>query len=225
MEVWSCAFQIYIYIYWIVFQVAGHDLTRHLIRLVTRQQNISPDDVSTTTVKMFKEIKEEYTYVALDFEHEILKKEHKSKSFRLPDGFSFNLGTECFRCREILFRPSFADIGSPGIHECCDLAIKQSGADNHWNFYTNILLAGGTTMCQGFDDRLEREMSVLGPPTSSPNVVAPHDRENSVWLGGSILTSLSTFQSQWVTRKEYEEYGSSIVQRKFRWRYEIHIFW
>ena len=45
-------------------------------------------------------------------------------------------------------------------------------------------------------------------------VVAPAERKFSVWIGGSILSSLSTFQSMWVSKAEYEEAGPSIVHRK-----------
>jgi actin-related protein len=36
----------------------------------------------------------------------------------------------------------------------------------------------------------------------------------SAWLGGSILASLTSFKAMWVTRREYEEHGKSIVYRK-----------
>ena len=36
----------------------------------------------------------------------------------------------------------------------------------------------------------------------------------SVWIGGSILASLSTFQQMWITKEEYDEAGPSIVHRK-----------
>ena len=35
-----------------------------------------------------------------------------------------------------------------------------------------------------------------------------------VWIGGSILASLSTFKSMWITKDEYDEAGPSIVHRK-----------
>ena len=36
----------------------------------------------------------------------------------------------------------------------------------------------------------------------------------SVWIGGSILASLSTFQQMWISKQEYDECGPSIVHRK-----------
>lgn len=40
------------------------------------------------------------------------------------------------------------------------------------------------------------------------------ERKSSSWLGGSILASLGTFHQLWVSRKEYEEFGDSIVHRR-----------
>lgn len=33
----------------------------------------------------------------------------------------------------------------------------------------------------------------------------------SVWLGGSILGSLPSFQKMWITRQEYDEYGGAAI--------------
>lgn len=45
-------------------------------------------------------------------------------------------------------------------------------------------------------------------------IVAPPERKYSVWIGGSILASLSTFQQMWISKAEYDEAGPSIVHRK-----------
>lgn len=37
---------------------------------------------------------------------------------------------------------------------------------------------------------------------------------NSAWLGGSVLTNLSTFNEMWISKEEYDEAGASIVLRK-----------
>merc|ERR1712076_332813 len=44
-------------------------------------------------------------------------------------------------------------------------------------------------------------------------IIAPPERKYSVWVGGSILSSLSTFQQMWITKQEYDECGPSIVHR------------
>jgi len=45
-------------------------------------------------------------------------------------------------------------------------------------------------------------------------IIAPPERKYSVWIGGSILSALGTFQSMWITKQEYEDAGPSIVHRK-----------
>merc|ERR1712060_664947 len=50
--------------------------------------------------------------------------------------------------------------------------------------------------------------------TMKIKVIAPPERKYSVWIGGSILASLSTFQQMWISKSEYDESGPSIVHRK-----------
>merc|ERR1712179_606549 len=45
-------------------------------------------------------------------------------------------------------------------------------------------------------------------------IIAPPERKYSVWIGGSILASLSPFQQMWISKQEYDECGPSIVHRK-----------
>ena len=69
-------------------------------------------------------------------------------------------------------------------------------------------------MFPGIADRLSKEVSALVPNTQKIKVIAPPERKYSVWIGGSILSSLSTFQQMWISRQEYDEAGESIVHRK-----------
>jgi actin-related protein len=61
---------------------------------------------------------------------------------------------------------------------------------------------------------MEKELKNLAPSTMKVKIIAPPERKYSVWIGGSILASLSTFQQMWISRQEYEESGPSIVHRK-----------
>ena len=76
------------------------------------------------------------------------------------------------------------------------------------------LYIGGTTMYAGIADRMQKEISALAPPTMKVKIIAPPERKYSVWIGGSILASLSTFHQMWITKQEYDESGPSIVHRK-----------
>ena len=92
----------------------------------------------------------------------------------------------------------------------CDVDIRK-------DLYGNIVLSGGTSMYPGINTRLEK-MIQLAPPTMKINDIAPA-RKYSVWIGGSILASLSTFQNMQVAREEFAESGPEIVHRKcFRFK-------
>jgi actin len=70
-------------------------------------------------------------------------------------------------------------------------------------------------MFPGFPERLNKEMSALAPSESvHTHVVAQKDRALAVWIGGSVLTNLSTFNQMCVTKKEYEEEGVAVIKRK-----------
>ena len=48
-------------------------------------------------------------------------------------------------------------------------------------------------MFPGIDHRIQKELTSLAPPGTKINVIAPPDRYNSEWIGGSILASHSNF--------------------------------
>jgi len=54
-------------------------------------------------------------------------------------------------------------------------------------------MSGGTTMYTGIAERLNKEMTSLAPSSVKIKIVAPPERKYSVWIGGSILSSLSSF--------------------------------
>jgi len=101
-----------------------------------------------------------------------------------------------------------------GIHSLTYESIMKCDVDIRKELYNNVVLSGGTTMFPGIAERLHKELTALAPPTIKVKVVAPPERKYSVWIGGSILSSLSTFQQMWITKDEYNESGPSIVHRK-----------
>jgi len=76
------------------------------------------------------------------------------------------------------------------------------------------VLSGGSTMFPGIADRMNKELTALAPSTMKIKIIAPPARKYSVWIGGSILASLSPFQQMWISKEEYEGSGPSIVHRK-----------
>lgn len=42
----------------------------------------------------------------------------------------------------------------------------------------------------------------------------PVERRYSVWIGGSVLASLGSFQQMWMSKAEYAEYGPGLIHKK-----------
>jgi actin beta/gamma 1 len=141
------------------------------------------------------------------------------KQYELPDGNVITVGNERFRCPEVLFQPSLIGKEASGIHDCTHQTVQKCDVDIRRDLYANIVLSGGTTMFPGIADRMYKELMAVVPTGMDGNkptikVVAPPERKYSVWIGGSILASLSTFQQMWISKAEYDESGPQIVHRK-----------
>ena len=98
-----------------------------------------------------------------------------------------------FRCPELLFKPSLIGKEFDPLHELTYKSIMKCDTDVRKDLYQNIVLSGGTTCFTGIAERLSKEVTKLAPSTMKIKVLAPPERKYSVWIGGSILSSLSTF--------------------------------
>jgi len=202
--------------------LAGRDVTDYL-QLLLRKGGYN--FTTSAEKEIVKIIKEKTCYVAYDprKEEEMLEIESTSKdlkrSYKLPDGSVIELGSERFKAPEILFSPHIIGEEVPGIHEVLVNTIQRCDMDLRSILYDNIILAGGTTCLQNFGERFLKEVKSLkhslSPKQVHIRIYASPDRRFSTWIGGSILAALNTFSQMWVSHKEYDEVGSTVINKTF----------
>eukprot|EP00210_Caulerpa_lentillifera_P004407 g4205.t1 len=194
--------------------LAGRDLTHAMAELLTER---GYHFTTSQQLEIVRDIKERLCFVSGDFEEDLMTASESStfeKTYELPDGQTITVGDERFRCPEVIFDPELIGLEIPGIHESVYTTVMKCDMDIRRELYGNIILSGGTTLFPGMGARLKKELSTMAPASVRIKVVSPEERKFSVWMGGAVLASLSTFKDMWISEEDYEEFGPAIVHRK-----------
>ncbi|CAH0562439.1 unnamed protein product [Brassicogethes aeneus] len=173
---------------------------------------------------MIKEVMQDFQSTVLQvsdslYDEEIIKTMPASQ-YEFPNGFHRDFGVERFKIPEPLFNPtSKAGIQQPilGVGPLVTTSVGMCDIDIRPAMYGSVVVTGGNSNLQGFTERLNRDLAAKTPPSMRLKIIsAPgaSERRFGAWTGGSILSSLGSFQQLWVSKQEYEEGGKAIVQSK-----------
>lgn len=133
----------------------------------------------------------------------------------LPDGNQINIPKEDYlSISNVLFYPRNYGLNCKSTQELVIESILYYESEIQKDLFGNIIIEGGNTMLSEYSDRLHQEITYKIENNYKVKVVAPLERKYSVWIGESILASLSSFQGNWLSTKEYEEFGPEILVRK-----------
>ena len=214
------------------FNFAGKNLTKIMqILLNENEYKFS----TPSELEIVKSIKEKACYVALDYEEEI--KSIEPFDYELPDGTHCITKDERIRCTEALFKPSIFSNDDDelsikwkgtsykesnilekdkGLGYACFDSIQKCDIDVRKDLYNCIVLSGGNSMFNGLPERLTKEIKMLAPESMKEEVkvIASPETKFAAWIGGSILSTISSFKTMLITKEEYEESGVAIIHKK-----------
>ncbi|OMJ90253.1 hypothetical protein SteCoe_7457 [Stentor coeruleus] len=189
---------------------AGRDITDILYKLLINK------GYYLDNIKIVRKIKEKICYISLDYNKEINKNiENILEKYELPDGRSLSIGDERFKATEWVFQPRNFGFDIDGVDEMVYKSIMKCNDDVRRVLFGNVVITGGSTMISGFGERFSKEICNKATGNMRVKVISLPERSFSTWIGGSILSSLSSFQNNWVTKDEYYENGISAVYRKY----------
>ena len=83
--------------------------------------------------------------------------------------------------------------------------------------YSNMIITGGNSLMNGFIGKLQGKIGEVAPANVKLKVITfpfQIERRFAPWIGGSIVASLSSFQSFWVGKEEWKEHGDVIFEKK-----------
>lgn len=88
--------------------------------------------------------------------------------YEFPNGFNKDFGEERYQIPESLFDPSNIKVhGSVmGMSHIVTTSVGMCDIDVRPQLYGNLIVTGGNTLLQGFNDRLNKELSSKTPPVS-----------------------------------------------------------
>ena len=142
-------------------EIAGQDITMKLMKEI---QNGGESRLENHHAHLVREMKEQMCHVSMNYESESKSRDdvlnQEQRSYELPSGEIIEVDQrKRIAASEIIFDPRYCDnqeqARCEGIAQIAFNAIEKCDPDLKINLYNNIVLAGGTTLMNGFTDRFD----------------------------------------------------------------------
>jgi actin-like protein 6A len=202
--------------------------------------NINPRFNAYALLNLGKDVKENTCKVANSALHdnEMVFASMPLSQYELPDGTIVDLGIERYQPPELYFNVSplsnidreelhTLHLENQNVHHATEDSIVKLALESLFKcdpeyqapMLSNIIISGGSSAVDGLVERVKVEIETIihvNSPYIKIKTISPSLSERGInpWIGGSIVGSLGSFHEMWVSKKEYEEFGSNIVDKK-----------
>mmetsp|Transcript_11698 Transcript_11698/g.17361 ORF Transcript_11698/g.17361 Transcript_11698/m.17361 type:complete len:373 (+) Transcript_11698:40-1158(+) len=188
--------------------VGGRDVTFSIQRMLRRLGCVM---TSSSELELIRLMKESPSTFMFSFSKDSMSSQRVD--YTLPDGTVLPLNEERWLAPELLFSPDLIGVEGVGVVSLLTNSILSADRDIRSSLYNAIWLSGGSTLFNGFASRLSFDLAKSTKKTIKMRISAPPERRYTAFLGGSILASLDSFRSMWLSKVDYEESGSDSLSR------------
>ncbi|GAX26741.1 actin, other eukaryote [Fistulifera solaris] len=149
--------------------------------------------------------------------------------YQLPDGTTLNVSQDMCQVHELLFSestpfiessatiPPCTTLSNAPLHQLLHESLSAVGdVPVRKELASQIILVGGMSGVSQLASALSSRLH--WPSAFTPKIHCSlylEERTSAAWIGGSILTSLGSFQQLWLSQAEYQEYGSTLAVQRF----------
>ncbi|XP_008824625.1 actin-like protein 8, partial [Nannospalax galili] len=191
-----------------MLEFSGKDLSTYLFSSLFKEacdhHNLFQMD-TVAAVQMGKCFMPPSLEETLDFCHSLPRGSKENNTYQLPDGITVELSPRQMMAPEMFFNPHVFDMPGPSISQIILDSVETCEASSHSLLMSHVLACGGNTLYPGFATHLFKELRSGYHGLTQISVWVSENRRFSVWLGASMVSQLSTYQSQWMTKEEYLE--------------------
>ena len=202
-------------------KIGGRDLTE-IFRRGILEEKIDIKEGDIHTLRQVKEktccvpVEQNYEFYLDENNEDIINKE--TQLFKLPDETIVSIPRKTrIKASELLFTPGVLEEkkNEQGlINLITGSIIKTEMIDKKFkeNLIENIVLSGGTTMMEGFADRIYQDLYNYKDNNQfeleyEPVIIAENNRAIGKWIGMSMIASMSAFDKLFIKKSDYQELG------------------
>lgn len=190
--------------------LGGRDITR-LLRLEMMKNGYLMN--SSSEFEIIRNMKERLGFIDVGDNDE--NDSFSVDKFQLPDGKFLRIPKSSIsKSCELLFNPELFGFEESNVSNELYNSINKTDLNLRGQLFESIVISGGSTLLKNFNLRLLKDLKKIDNGIKL-KIFASHERRNNCFIGGSILSTLSTFNKILVSKKQFLEDSNCIHDRYF----------
>jgi actin-related protein len=196
----------------IKLSIGGMQLTDFAINLIKKQKKYSFSNYLTDT-ETVSDIINQLCRVSNDVNKELQNLKGLECVYEFCN-YQLNLDSETIMIPELLFKPSLNSIKSVALPDGVLLSLGQVDNDIRSTLCKHVVLSGGNSLFPNIGNRLNQELKLISNYEFSISAIP--ERLYQSWIGGSIVSSMTSYKSSYLSKELYEEVGRNIIHHKVK---------